>query len=68
MGQRLIVFCAFVQALRVSMEEQRQRQEEEARRAAAASAAEAGMPTPTVDGKKRIGKPLLSVARLRLTL
>lgn len=34
------------------MEEQRQRQEEEARRAAAASAAEAGMPTPTVDGKK----------------
>lgn len=38
------------------MEEQRQRQEEEARRAAAASAAEAGMPTPTVDGKKRIWK------------
>lgn len=33
------------------MEEQRQRQEEEARRAAAASAAEAGMPTPTVDGR-----------------
>lgn len=33
------------------MEEQRQRQEEEARRAAAASAAEAGMPTPSADGK-----------------
>lgn len=38
------------------MEEQRQRQEEEARRAAAASAAEAGMPTPTVDGKERVVK------------
>lgn len=35
------------------MEEQRQRQEEEARRAAAASAAEAGMPTPSADGKYR---------------
>lgn len=33
------------------MEEQRQRQEEEARRAAAASAAEAGVPTPSADGK-----------------
>lgn len=53
-GSGHIVFCSFVQALRVSMEEQRQRQEEEARRAAAASAAEAGMPTPTVDGKKGI--------------
>lgn len=40
------------------MEEQRQRQEEEARRAAAASAAEAGMPTPTVDGKRMIGETL----------
>lgn len=49
------------------MEEQRQRQEEEARRAAAASAAEAGMPTPTVDGKQRIAKLLLSVARQQLT-
>lgn len=39
-----------VQALRVSMEEQRQRQEEEARRAAAASAAETGVPTTTADG------------------
>lgn len=37
----------------MSMEEQRQRQEEEARRAAAASAAEAGMPTPSADGKRR---------------
>lgn len=37
----------------MSMEEQRQRQEEEARRAAAASAAEAGMPTPSADGKYR---------------
>ena len=35
-----------VQALRVSMEEQRQRQEEEARRAAAQSAVEAGV-TPS---------------------
>lgn len=50
------------------MEEQRQRQEEEARRAAAASAAEAGMPTPTVDGKTGIGKLLLSVTRQQLTL
>lgn len=33
------------------MEEQRQRQEEEARRAAAQSAAEAGITTPTADGK-----------------
>lgn len=40
------------QALRVSMEEQRQRQEEEARRAAAQSAAEAGVTTPTADGKE----------------
>lgn len=39
------------QALRVSMEEQRQRQEEEARRAAAQSAAEAGITSPTADGK-----------------
>lgn len=46
----LFCLCAFLQALRVSMEEQRQRQEEEARRAAAASAAEAGMPTPSADG------------------
>lgn len=50
------------------MEEQRQRQEEEARRAAAASAAEAGMPTPTVDGKKGIWKLWLSLTRKQLTL
>lgn len=42
---------SFSQALRVSMEEQRQRQEEEARRAAAQSAAEAGITTPTADGR-----------------
>ena len=41
------------------MEEQRQRQEEEARRAAAASAAEAGVPTPSADGNRRVGKKLL---------
>lgn len=39
----------------MSMEEQRQRQEEEARRAAAQSAAEAGIPTPTADGKDSVG-------------
>lgn len=47
----IICVLFFLKALRVSMEEQRQRQEEEARRAAAASAAEAGMPTPSADGK-----------------
>jgi hypothetical protein len=36
-----------LQALRVSMEEQRQRQEEEARRAQVASAADGSTPAPT---------------------
>lgn len=45
------MFPSPLQALRVSMEEQRQRQEEEARRAAAASAAEAGIPATGGDGK-----------------
>lgn len=43
---------SFLQALRVSMEEQRQRQEEEARRVAVASAAEAGVTSPTADGER----------------
>lgn len=50
-GEMFIGVDFDIQALRVSMEEQRQRQEEEARRAAAQSAAEAGVPTATADGK-----------------
>lgn len=42
---------SLLQALRVSMEEQRQRQEEEARQVAVASAAEAGVSSPTADGQ-----------------
>lgn len=45
-----------LQALRVSMEEQRQRQEEEARRAAAASAAEAGIAATGGDGEELRGE------------
>lgn len=45
-----------LQALRVSMEEQRQRQEEEARRAAAASAAEAGIAATGGDGEELHGE------------
>ena len=47
----IIIPLYHLQALRVSMEEQRQRQEEEARRAAVVSAAEAGVPSPA-DGKR----------------
>ena len=46
-----------LQALRVSMEEQRQRQEDEARRAAVASAAEAGISSPAADGEKNVRQP-----------
>ncbi|XP_048058127.1 26S proteasome non-ATPase regulatory subunit 4-like [Megalobrama amblycephala] len=48
-GEMFIRVAFDIQALRVSMEEQRQRQEEEARRAAAQSAAEAGIPSSTAD-------------------
>lgn len=52
LAQLIHCLAPSLQALRVSMEEQRQRQEEEARRAAAASAAEAGIAATAGDGKE----------------
>lgn len=43
-----------LQALRVSMEEQRQRQEDEARRTAVTSAAETGLSASAADGEKNV--------------
>lgn len=43
-----------LQALRVSMEEQRQRQEDEARRTAVESAAETDLSTSAADGEKNV--------------